>query len=223
MWKKIRDSVLHASTRQKILVIVLIAVLASGVGVAAVKLGNSGKDPLQSANVEQTQKEDGNKKEQEKTDDVLDPDDMSLISGEDLMAQETETDAAAKGNFSAKKDASSSDNKASSKDKNWFQKLIDQITGNQDNKGTSDNAGNSDSNGNGNNPGGNDADQSTVPEYQVSFVTGDGTPIASRTVKEGTKIETLPTAYRDGYIFTSWYYDKDRSKAAPCQTALNRI
>lgn len=45
MWKKIRDSVLHASTRQKILVIVLIAVLASGVGVAAVKLGNSGKDP----------------------------------------------------------------------------------------------------------------------------------------------------------------------------------
>ena len=223
MWKKIRDSILHASTRQKILVIVLIAVLASGVGVAAVKLGNSGKDPLQSANVEQMQKEDGNKKEQEKTDDVSDPDDTSLISGEDLTAQAPEMDADAKGNSSAKKNGSGSDNKASSNDKNWFQKLIDQIIGNQDNKGTSDHAGNSDSNGNGNgNQNGNDADQTREPEYQVSFVTGDGTPIASRTVKKGTKIETLPTAYRDGYIFTSWYYDKDRSKAAAMSDVIEQ-
>lgn len=58
-------------------------------------------------------------------------------------------------------------------------------------------------------------------EYVVNFHTQGGNDIASRNVKSGTKISSLPTPYRDGYIFVCWYYDENGTNLAKGDDTVN--
>ena len=58
--------------------------------------------------------------------------------------------------------------------------------------------------------GGNKSDKDEKENhYKVLFVTGDGTNLEQKSVAAGTKINSFPTPYRDGYVFLGWYYDKE--------------
>ncbi len=82
-------------------------------------------------------------------------------------------------------------NNGNSSKKNFWDKIVDKITGN-DNK----------------------QEDSKEKQYTVTFYTEGGTKLEARKVNKGTKISSFPTPYRDNYIFVSWYYDEDREKLA---------
>lgn len=204
MWKKFMDGIRHASAQKKLIAIVIVAMLVVGVSTAVVKNGNHTPDSDKTAKIEQQDKKD-----------TTDTSDEDLISSDEESSQSADASDADTGVSSKKKTSGNKlyagKNSGQASEKNWLEKLISAITG-QDQNGTSGNNSNGTNGGNSNNGSG---DQKTeVAQYQVTFVTGDGTPIDSRKVAEGTKIKTLPTAYRDGYIFTSWYYDKERTSMA---------
>ena len=57
--------------------------------------------------------------------------------------------------------------------------------------------------------------QPGIPRFILTFETSGGTEIESRDVPQGYKLENLPKAYKEGYIFVSWYYDSE------CQQPVN--
>ena len=63
-----------------------------------------------------------------------------------------------------------------------------------------DTAGND--SGNGQRPSG-----TNRSEFTVTFYTQDGSSMEPRTVRKGTPIASLPTPYKEGYIFVGWCYD----------------
>ena len=210
MWKRFINSILHASAKKKIASLVIIALVIVGVSVAGVKLSNHSPDAQNTAKVEQTQKDDTKGKttdsNQDSDQDLSQIEQDSSDSDTGISSDNTATDVSKSG-------TNTTSNKKSNSRK-WWQKVADAITGNNKNNGNSNSNGSNNSNGgNTNNGNGSSGDNKTV-QYNVTFATGDGTPISSRKVDAGTKISTLPTAYRDGYIFTSWFYDEARTKAA---------
>ena len=211
MWKKFMNGIRHASAQKKILAIVIVAFIFAGAGIAVVKFGNHTADTNNTAKIEQQEKENTT------ADTSADPEE-DLIPPEEDASQSADASDADTGTSSKKKasgnKASGSKKAGQASEKNWLEKLISAITG-QDNN-TSDNK-------NGTNDSNNDADDPNLEavQYQVTFVTGDGTPIDARKVPEGTKIKVLPTAYRDNYIFTGWYYDKERTRLAAQEDGID--
>lgn len=220
MWKKIMNGILHASAKKKILAIVIVICIFAGAGVAAVKLGHHPSDAQNSAKTEQTKTGDSENLIPDQEEDLTlndqtdpgeesnDPASDSSVTDQKAANQKKEEQKAA-GNSEGSNTGTEKSN-GKSQDQNWLQKLISAITGKKENGGGSASGDTKGENG-GN---GTSTPDDTRTQYTVTFSTGEGTPIASRKVDKGTKIQALPTAYRDGYIFTSWYYDADRTKAA---------
>ena len=63
---------------------------------------------------------------------------------------------------------------------------------------------------------------SNKEEYTVTFQTMGGSNIASRKVEKGTKISSLPTPYRDGYIFVNWYYNAGKTQGVASADTVDR-
>lgn len=81
---------------------------------------------------------------------------------------------------------------------NFINKIIHAFTGNKTQEDT----------------GSND-DSPSIPSeknYNVIFVTDGGSDLGQKTVTEGTQIKSLPTPYKDGYIFVGWYYDEKHTQ-----------
>lgn len=94
----------------------------------------------------------------------------------------------------------------------WNQ-IVNKVTGKDDNKG-----GNADKNNK------SDKDETNRKDgtYLVTFHTEGGTRLKSQKVQKGTLVSSLPTPFRDNYIFVSWYYDKDRKKLASGKDEINK-
>ena len=56
-----------------------------------------------------------------------------------------------------------------------------------------------------------------VPRYDIKFETSGGTQITTRDVPKGYVLANLPNAYKEGYVFLSWYYDSE------CQKPVNAV
>lgn len=193
MWKKLCNSVQNASIQQRVLAIALAVCVLVGAGVAVVKLTNHPSDSPNTQITEQTEADETKdassqvvKEEQEETKAI-----------DEKSSEETENGDSGKSSTAAVKNNGSGTNPGSSN------------TPNSGNSGTT-NPGTNNGNGGSGNAGSDVADT----QCTVTFVTGDGAPISAKKVEKGTKVQTLPTAYQDGYIFTSWYYDDARTKIA---------
>ena len=79
--------------------------------------------------------------------------------------------------------------------------------------------------GNGNQSNGNSSNGSQKnpesAEYTVRFFTEGGSELPNRTVKDGTLINSMPTPFRQDYIFVSWYYDEERTKLASANDGIH--
>lgn len=102
-------------------------------------------------------------------------------------------------NVSSSNGKSAGKNNAGSSGKSFWNKVVDKITGNNDKK----------------------QEDSKDNKYTVKFFTEGGTKLEVRKVDKGTKISSLPTPYRENYIFVSWYYDEDREKLASKEDTIN--
>ena len=49
--------------------------------------------------------------------------------------------------------------------------------------------------------------------FTVQFETAGGSAVESRLVKNGAVLETLPSPYKEGYVFLGWYYDSGYQQA----------
>lgn len=72
--------------------------------------------------------------------------------------------------------------------KNLLQKVVDTVTGKKNETEDSDY-------------------EAPDPKYTVTFYTNGGSNLAPWQVGSGARIDSLPTPYKDGYIFLGWYYD----------------
>ena len=199
MWKKLCNSIQNASVQQRVIAIALAVCVLVGAGVAVIKLNNHTSDSLNTPIAEQT--------EADETKDAL-----SQVA--DKEKEETEAI-----DEKSTDDAESGDSKTGTATAN---KGSGSTNTNPGNGGTT-NPGTNNGNNNGSNNGSGNAGSETKADTQctVTFVTGEGTPIAAKKVEKGTKIQALPTAYRDGYIFTSWYYDEARTETAVETDGIN--
>ena len=59
-------------------------------------------------------------------------------------------------------------------------------------------------------------------KYTVTFETGEGTKLASKKVKKGTKIDIFDTPYRKNYVFLGWYYDADGKKPVGSEDTVQK-
>ena len=207
MWKKFVNNVLKDKKKRNGLLLVaalVILTFSTAVFFAMKNTGQLGPD--------QTQKEvTSDQVTKDTTDHEKDPekDTQSEITSEQSTNQENSSSdqkksnnstANSKKNGTSKKSSSNSDktakNNEETKKPNLWDKIVDVIKGNGD------------------------KNDKSKKQYKVTFYTEGGSELKSRKVDEGTLIGSLPTPYRDEYIFVSWYYDKDRTKLASVKDAI---
>ena len=201
MWKKFVNNVLKDKKKRNGLLLVAALVILTFSTAVFFAMKNTGQ-----LGPNQTQKEvTSDQVTKDTTDHEKDPekDTQSEITSDQSTNQENSSSDQKKSNNSttnskkngtSKKSSSDSDktakNNEETKKPNLWDKIVDIITGNDD------------------------KNDKTKKQYKVTFNTEGGSELKSRKVEEGTLIGSLPTPYREEYIFVSWYYDKDRTKLA---------
>lgn len=211
MWKKFVNNVLKDKKKRNGLLLVAALVILTFSTAVFFAMKNTGQlEP------DQTQKEVTSDQVTKDTTDYekdLEEDTPSELTSDQSTNQENSSSNQKKSNNSttnpkkngfkngtSKKSSSNSDktakNNEETKKPNLWDKIVDVVTGNGD------------------------KNDKSKKQYKVTFYTEGGSELKSRKVDEGTLIGSLPTPYRDEYIFVSWYYDKDRTKLASVKDAI---
>ena len=187
MWNKFLEGLMK---NKRLLALVLAILLVSG-GTAAVLLHDYGQKPAKETAFvsDDSQKQDTGRKEEPKNEDSSQDTEKTKNQEEDAQPGsedgETELAAADKTGTSGKKTGK----------KNLLQKVVDTVTGKKNETEDSDY-------------------EAPDPKYTVTFYTNGGSNLAPWQVGSGARIDSLPTPYKDGYIFLGWYYDEGLSRAA---------
>lgn len=198
MWKKFWDD----KKGIIILIVVLTVVSLSAAAFFANKNGKQRKadsDITVERQLAKEKKETAEKKQEEKKSaqsSSQQSENKSIQSSENKeKADSTNNKKAAFSNVNTKKKSKQPENP----NKSFIDKVVDKITGNDDKK----------------------PEDTKIKQYKVTFYTEGGSKLKARKVNKGTKISSLPTPYRDNYIFVSWYYDKNREKLASKEDEIN--
>ena len=229
--KRMRKDLFHDLLQDKkkrnllVLITVIVIVIASAAGISVVR-NKSGAQTAQTGQnkvTEQQTKKDG--KDQDKTSD----------KGKSGQKQTDNTDST--DGFSANQTASADSGKGAgsqsgqnqtksagnTKKTGLWNQIVDKVTGNNgSHKNNDSNSNNDNSNSNNNNNNNTNDTDKEEQQYTVTFHTAGGSKLESRKVKKGTLINSLPTPYREDYIFVSWYYDKDRTKLASGKDTIDK-
>lgn len=207
MWKKIYDALWADRTRRAVIVVVLLALLVSGVSLAVINAVND-KKPVQSvvdgdetqptsmADVQPESSAYADSKQEETT-----RSDIKQTEGQTKETSENKTEG--ESGLPQESKPGRQDNAgtaAPSKSEESTSQAVQNVTVESSAEETTaaDNGGHD--NGGGNNG------------FYIRFATDGGSDIAPRTVTPGTRISSLPTPYKDNSIFDGWYYDNELTR-----------
>ena len=243
MWKEFFSGGLKNHKKEKIIAIILLVLALSGASVFTVKQFFDKDNAAETIAVQDT--------EEQKVQDTEEnfKDEAAFLDTEAAEESAKEETKQADGESLSEKIngiISKTDKTNSSSDKQKNNKLVvGNITDKASESGTSDstsdssksdntksdtnasdnnNSGDSSQGGNSsddNKPDNNTPDDGQTEEYVVTFHTQGGNEIAAKRVNKGTKINSLPTPYRDGYVFICWYYNEDKTNLASGEDAVN--
>lgn len=223
MWKDFFKNVLRNKKKRKlvILVTVMAILIGSAAGLFAARYADhSGTMQADQKKVteQQTKKNTKEKSDQDQskqTDKKTQTDSSPGDQAQQASASEKEAGSKAQsvksGNASKKENAKKeSAKKETAKKQGFWNQLANKATG-KDNNQKNDQKDDQKK----------DNTDKKDDTYTVKFFTEGGSELESRKVKKGTLISSLPTPYREDYIFVSWYYDKDRTKLASGKDKIN--
>ena len=200
MWKKFWND------KKGIIILILVLTVVS-LSAAAFFANKNGKQMKADSDITVDQKTAEEKKETaEKQQEEKQPAQSSSQQLDNKSIQSSTDKEKAKGTSAGNKKVASSNVNTQEKSKqpenpkkSFIDKVVDKITGNDDKK----------------------PEDTKIKQYKVTFYTEGGSKLEARKVNKGTKIGSLPTPYRDNYIFVSWYYDKNREKLASKEDEIN--
>ena len=193
MWKKLLSKLKAATMVQKIATAAAMVAVVGTVAVVSVNL-TSDDEPVN--NQQSTQLEE---QLAEATEDVTE---APKVEDSEQIPDSEENQEVAQGTETEKE--------------SLLDKLVGLITGNQNQPKEEEPEDNQDSdNGSGSQT---PSDRNLI----VTLVTNGGTDLAQQSVLAGTKISSLPTPYKEGFIFLGWYYDAEGKMPVGSEDVVSR-
>lgn len=219
MWKDFFNDVLRNKKKRNlvILVTVMAILIGSAAGLFAARYADRSGimqadqkqvTEQQTQNTKEKSDKDSSKQKDKKTQTDSSPGNQGQQDSSSEKTSGSKAQSVKAGNGSEKENAK----KETAKKPGLWNQLVNKVTGKDNNQKNDQKKDNSDKK--------DDTDHKDGT-YTVKFFTEGGSKLESRKVKKGTKISSLPTPYREDYIFVSWYYDKDRTKIASSKDEIN--
>ncbi len=197
MWRKLQEAI--ARNKIAVLSALGVVVLVMAVVVVVPMLRNQDDVPADNQQTEALLAE--NLPESSKDEAVEKPTDTAENNAGDDKKEEPEPTALPGDNV----EPQSKPEEKTDKDKSFIDKIIDLFTGNKE-ENKEDEKDNKDDNVE--DAGSSAPAQPSNTDRNVVLVSNGGTDLGQKTVAVGTPISSLPTPYKEGYIFVGWYYDE---------------